>query len=122
MTISTRTPRSLTGHRRTDAAAASISEQPSEVPPGRPDRVPDGARRPYRSSQSGNRSEVRVTLIGASATVRSFFADQSGISSGFPGGRVGEHARRRNDKIGTGEGGTAGPQRRAGGHDVVDED
>ena len=63
-----------------------------------------------------------MTLIGANATVRSFFDNHSGIPARFPCGRVGKNDSGRNVAIGPSEGGPAGPQRRAGGDDVVDQD
>ena len=63
-----------------------------------------------------------MTPIGASATVRSFFGNHLGISRCFPCGRVGKNDSCRNVAIGPSEGGPAGPQRRAGGDDVVDQD
>ena len=54
--------------------------------------------------------------------MRSFFGNHLGISRRFPCGRVGKNDSCRNVAIGPSEGGPAGPQRRAGGDDVVDED
>ena len=62
-----------------------------------------------------------MTPIGASATVRSFFGNHLGIPRRFPCGCVGKDDSCRNVAIRPSEGGPAGPQRRAGGDDVVDE-